>query len=1004
MSILPCNKNFKSKIYSYLPICLILCFPTLNAQKRYLFHNYNINEGLANNFILSINQDRYGYIWLGTDAGVSRFDGYKFDNRVIPELNDNSAFVEYIEKNQAGNLIMTGFMEGIHVQQANGTFKQYLLEPKQIGKNCPNTIKAWTKNRILVGLIHQLCIFENGKFKSIYNYGADLQVIMTIESDTSENIWFGGCLGLAAISSKDPNYTPVFLPELKNRFILKIIFDKKGDLSIGTTQGFFKLIFNKPGYWKKGYKIYQPFPELANTSINNLYFDRYNNLWMATSANGFFKIQNNKIVENITSINGLPSEGAMCIFQDNENNYWFGTNDGVCKLSDFNKYAIDYNDKKLNNIGTIKKDNFGRIWLADDANLFILKNNKVEKILSKNSLITEGGINEFLIDPSQTLWIANHNGLFSLQINEQFPDLKRLKQKVDFKSIGTTRIEMLKYLDGKIWLGFENRLYVYDQNKLLACDIKLSEVSKIQPNCIVRDSFGYYWLGDFNGGLYRMKLTHANSNKLEFDSIKVYKSLKPDSAFVTAWGQDLLIDHEGNLWFASLHTGVYKFKLYASGISKVKLYSTKNGLSSNYVTQLIEDKKHRIWFGTLKGADCLIKKTKDDEKIIHYNKKDGLGTENDAILPDSEMVYLVFSDGLFVVENKSTNMVNPITNNPNIFITGISVNGLTDSLGIDTNKPIKYLHNQNNISFEFISVTFKQGNATQYQYILEGTDKTWSNFTDRRYVSYNSLPPGRYTFKVKAKSEEGIVSKQEATLAFIIIPPFYETWWFILILALIGIFIAYFIYNYRIKQLLKLEKLRSRIASDLHDDIGSTLSSISILSEILSAQNDNTSGSKEMIGKIGSSARNMLESMDDIIWAVNPANDKFQNLDLRIREYAIPLFELKNIKFNIYFSEELAMIQLPMDIRRNVYLIAKESINNLIKYSDCQLAEIEFKEHNSNLVMIVQDNGRGFDTSISGTRNGLKNMKRRADQIRAEIEISSGLGKGTRISLQVKIM
>jgi signal transduction histidine kinase len=159
-----------------------------------------------------------------------------------------------------------------------------------------------------------------------------------------------------------------------------------------------------------------------------------------------------------------------------------------------------------------------------------------------------------------------------------------------------------------------------------------------------------------------------------------------------------------------------------------------------------------------------------------------------------------------------------------------------------------------------------------------------------------------------------------------------------------------------------------------------------------------------MIGKIGSSARTMLESMDDIIWAINPANDKFQNLGLRIREYAIPLFELKNIKFQIHFPEQLAMLHIPMDMRRNVYLIAKEAINNLVKYSECQQAEIEFHEHHSKLVMTIQDNGKGFDPEAPSSRNGLKNMQRRADQIKATLDIFSEAGKGSRIQLQLKIL
>jgi signal transduction histidine kinase len=258
-------------------------------------------------------------------------------------------------------------------------------------------------------------------------------------------------------------------------------------------------------------------------------------------------------------------------------------------------------------------------------------------------------------------------------------------------------------------------------------------------------------------------------------------------------------------------------------------------------------------------------------------------------------------------------------------------------------------------------------------------------------------------FKVRAKVDKGLSCKNETVLDFIIQSPFYKTWWFVLIAAILLISIGTFAYQYRVEQLLKLERLRTRIASDLHDDVGSTLSSISILSEILATQPDNNPKSADLIGKIGVNARNMLESIDDIIWAVNPANDKFQNLGLRIREYAIPLFESKNIKFKIHFSEPIAMLHLPMDIRRNVYLIAKEAVNNMVKYSDCEEAEVEFHEQHTCLLMTIRDNGKGFDPFAPSSRNGLKNMRRRADQIRASLEISSEPGKGSNIVLQVKI-
>ena len=191
----------------------------------------------------------------------------------------------------------------------------------------------------------------------------------------------------------------------------------------------------------------------------------------------------------------------------------------------------------------------------------------------------------------------------------------------------------------------------------------------------------------------------------------------------------------------------------------------------------------------------------------------------------------------------------------------------------------------------------------------------------------------------------------------------------------------------------------------MHDDVGSTLSSISIMSDLLQSQLDNSPRSEQMIREIGTNAHTMLDSMDDIIWSVNPSNDKFQNLALRIREYAIPLFEMKDIRFSIVTPEAMNSLSMPMDVRRNVFLIAKEAVNNLVKYSECSEAKVEFSMQNSVLNLVVSDNGKGFDISnVKQHRNGLQSMKSRAEHIHGNLSVHSEVGKGTIIRFSVKII
>jgi len=214
--------------------------------------------------------------------------------------------------------------------------------------------------------------------------------------------------------------------------------------------------------------------------------------------------------------------------------------------------------------------------------------------------------------------------------------------------------------------------------------------------------------------------------------------------------------------------------------------------------------------------------------------------------------------------------------------------------------------------------------------------------------------------------------------------------------------ILYYLKNRLIERNKGLQReldIRSQIASDLHDDMGSTLSSIHIFSELLRKPGAN---SDVLLTKIEENAKDTLEALDDIIWLVKPSNDKFSNLSMHISQYAIPLFEGKNIEFDIQFPEAISELPLPMETRRNIFLIVKESINNLVKYSQCTKALIKAEYVGDDILFTVKDNGKGFDPEMPTNRSGVKNLRSRAKQINAHLTINSAAGNGTEITLLVK--
>jgi signal transduction histidine kinase len=239
-------------------------------------------------------------------------------------------------------------------------------------------------------------------------------------------------------------------------------------------------------------------------------------------------------------------------------------------------------------------------------------------------------------------------------------------------------------------------------------------------------------------------------------------------------------------------------------------------------------------------------------------------------------------------------------------------------------------------------------------------------------------------------------------VAFVVHAPFWKTGWFVSCCILLGMLLVYAWYRYRLRQALQLERLRTRISTDLHDDIGSTLSSISILSDIAVRESTHLP-SKEMLQEIKSNSVSLMEKMDDIVWSINPKNDHLNNLLLRIKRFAAALFEAKNIDYSIEIQDDVKDILLPMEYRQHIYLIMKEAINNVVKYARAGFVSIRVGRDHSCLAVTIEDNGIGFSPSGPPTGNGILSMRHRAALMKAELKIDSAPGKGTLVSLRVKI-
>ena len=313
-------------------------------------------------------------------------------------------------------------------------------------------------------------------------------------------------------------------------------------------------------------------------------------------------------------------------------------------------------------------------------------------------------------------------------------------------------------------------------------------------------------------------------------------------------------------------------------------------------------------------------------------------------------------------------------------------------------------HHQNDIAIEFSSLDFTSLKKDKYQYKLEGYDENWIAADLVNKAIYTNLNPGEYIFLVKGSNNDGVWNSNPTKLTIIILAPWYATWWFRLILMTTFLSIIYVIYKYRIKKFKEIQKIKTAISRDLHDDIGANLSTISIFAEIASNPSKTSTDVQVILKKILKFANNSQESMSDIIWMINTKTDNFLNLIFRMQSIYKESLETNDTQVIFKYDQEIENFKLTANQTKSIYLIYKEAINNINKYANASKVEITIMRNNETIEMSIKDNGNGFnqhDIMAFQQRggNGLGNMKLRSQEINGQLTIKSKINEGTTIVL-----
>ncbi|MFL5741283.1 MAG: two-component regulator propeller domain-containing protein [Flavisolibacter sp.] len=956
-------------------LLLLVFYCGLLRAQSVPFERYTSKNGLVSDRITSIAQDNQGFMWFGSYFGVCRYNGISFEKIKLPAVQQNKyvVFMAPADRKMYAGFLFNGGLAEID----NGTARSYFIGGKDSASanEFVCMLDEGNGNILLFNSAYQLYRFHNGKFQLLCRIRKQVQFAPhSMIRDSFNNLWISSEKGLVILPYPYQNST-VLYPE-ENIFSLTKRED--GKIFFSGSDGHTTKIISCSG-WKDGLLDEQTVLTDAGIKEINFPAPHPRHVWGLHGAKGIFKINDDHSRTWYNIPLDLNTE-ITALFVDRENNLWIDNEPGVLKISNFNTQFYPFSETAAGN-AVLHKQNDSLLWVSNAKALYTIREDKITRVVMAKSMA--GYFALLLIDEKKNLWLGSWNeGLWKCSYHEGKPLARK-----DFTNFGSTKIKphfMMEDDEHNIWVGGINGLFRIRNDSTRENFHPLTSVGQpVFIVCMAIDEEKHrIWLGDNANGITAIRYYPRSNGHYDYS---VELNITTAEGITDSYIRSLFLDHQKNLWVGTRFGGIYKLSEGEKGMT-VKNYNTEAGLSCTRITKISEEDSTAIWFATCDGIYRYDELRKSWRK---FGTSDGiLNSEVYDFIADKQkgFIWAATGQGVSRLSMQPEKIVPPLVN-----ITSITVLGKADTNAMNAYSPVNYPYSHNSIGFSFAGASFIDEKKILYRYMLQGYENNWSQPVSTNSVNYASLPPGNYVFKVMAANAKGEWSRTPAEFRFSIVMPFYQRPFFIFMMITIFIFVVYAIRIQRLRNRFRIERLRLNIAQDLHDDIGSTLGSINLLSKTAKRRLDNRLAPEEMspiFQKIGESAENSLEAMDDIVWSINPKKDKIEDLLIRMREFAIPLFEARNIEFEFYI-DKIHEQAISMNLRRNAFLIYKEAIHNVLKHAQANRVSIRLYLERGQFCLEVRDNGKGICQEKGSNRHGMKNMQDRASMINGSLVVHS---------------
>ena len=1017
------------------------------------FKIYTTQEGLAHDRINNVVRDSRGFLWFCTSEGLSRFDGARFTNFTTDQGLPHRNVTTFYETRNGTYLI--GTSNGVAIFDPNGTPYRWNVLEKRLEQDGP------------AQPMFRTFLPSDNRQTNIINAFAE-------DTDGSLVIGTGSGLFRGILSDSGLAFEPIDFGKEKYVGFYKFLDDGEGGVLTVTSYGIYRIykgkgeLLERPGagsimraadgkIWigasgeATGIRIYD-YAKGRLTLVNR--YTKKDGLLADTFQGGLWQLKDGSIFvgletgfqqfvpdakDNEPKFRTYSGDNVNALAEDQVGNLWLGTElKGAWQLvrSGFVSFGEKDGVPESEDIRAIYVNPSGDIFLpARPKRILRLQENGIFAAVYPSGLTGRswGWTNLDFESVDGEWWIAAVDGVRRYPKVARFEDLnntppKKIYAKRDGLQ-GTEAFMLFEDSRGDVWIttdsgGGHDCLARWDRKsdtlvRYFSADGELPADSG--PVSFAEDNYGNMWIGFFFGGIARYKDGHFH-----FFTAK--------DGMAESMPGALYKDDSGRIWIGTSGEGLYRVDDTNAEQPVFKNISTRDGLSSNQVICLTGDRFHQVYAGTGRG----INRLDQNGNIAVFTQADGLPSNyiTRCAAGKDGALWFVSRNTLVRYTPEQKTAVVPGA----VYIDRVSVNGnpqRISALGETQINLPDLTYDQNQVQISFFALTFGAGENIKYQYRLD--EQEWSQPTIEQTINLN-LTSSKHSFLVRAVRADGATSPEPAALNLRILSPIWQRWWFLSIAALFVAGVVLSTYRYRISNLrqvnaalreanlaeeelrrsreervAELEQVRSRIATDLHDDIGSSLTQIAVLSEVAQAQagKGKDNGQPEALRKITDVSNELVGTMSDIVWAINPAKDHLSDLTQRMRRVASDLLSPKGIAVHFRSREEDRAITIKTNSRREVFLIFKESINNIAKHAEASKVDIDLEIKKELLLLKIVDDGKGFvcgppsfeDTfsSEGPSGNGLRNMRKRAAEMGGRFDIDSSPGRGTITFLELPL-